>query len=145
MVVYLKPSINITFRLHYQNSDLQIELDPCIEHFQSNNWCTQPSTGKTIVPKWTYLVHPERFFDETKGDTYGNVIKYTMEHLPKNKNEHILVNHNIWLLPSQYHRTIVTVFEEKKEDQNEYHLGFESYIVHYSYNQIMKYNNKAYI
>ena len=71
----------------------------------------------------------------------GNVVPDTMEKVPKKKNEQILVNQNIWFYPSQFRRVIVTVFEEEKEDRNEYHLGFESHGVHYSYNQIMTYNN----
>ena len=49
---------------------MQIEAYPCIEHFQSNNWCAQPGTEKIAGPKQRYLGHPESFFDETKGGTY---------------------------------------------------------------------------
>ena len=54
------------------------------------------------------------------------------------------MNQKTWLHPSQYRGVIVTVFEEEKEDQNEYNLRFKSYGVHSSYNYIMTYNNQAY-
>ena len=104
---------------------MNIGAYPCIEHFQSNNWCAQPGTGKTVGPKWTYLGHRESFYDEMKGDPYQKHCYDAIEQVPKDKNEHILVNHNIWLCPFLYHRVVVTVFEEEKEDHNGYHLGFE--------------------
>ena len=60
---------------------------PSIEHFQSNNWCAQPGTGKTDGPKQTYISHSERFFDKKKVILTRNVVPKTMEHVPKHKNE----------------------------------------------------------
>ena len=70
MASSLQKSNNTTFKLNSSKSDLQIGLDPCIEHFQSNNWCTQLGTGKIVGPKQTFLDHSKIFLNEIKGDPY---------------------------------------------------------------------------
>ena len=49
------------------------------KHFQSNNWCAQPGTRKTVGPKWTYLGHSKKNSTKRKAILNENIVPNIME------------------------------------------------------------------